>query len=213
MMEGQKVKINEVFPNPKGKDTGKEFIELYNPGNENVNLENWKIVQQASSGKSTEIVLSDKFTIKAKGILLIEKSKKAIRNSANKIFLKDSSNNFIDEVEYQKSKEDLSLSRIQIKNTLTKTIKTTWEWQSASPNKANKNLYIIEGKIVKTETENSTYKISLNLKNGKILKLLYKNDLNAGLAKIAFKKDRKIKVLISKGEKGYEITRIKILFQ
>ncbi len=35
--------ISEVFINPGGEDTGKEWIEIYHPGNETVNLTGWSL--------------------------------------------------------------------------------------------------------------------------------------------------------------------------
>ncbi len=38
------VRINEIMPNPAGDDTGHEFIEIYNPYNETVSLNNYKLL-------------------------------------------------------------------------------------------------------------------------------------------------------------------------
>ncbi len=35
--------LNEIFPDPQGKDEGNEFIELYNKGKAPVNLSNWEV--------------------------------------------------------------------------------------------------------------------------------------------------------------------------
>ena len=35
--------INEIFPNPEGKDRDKEFIELYNSGSQEIELAGWKL--------------------------------------------------------------------------------------------------------------------------------------------------------------------------
>lgn len=37
------IEITEVLPNPKGADEGNEFIELYNPNDEAVDLSQWRI--------------------------------------------------------------------------------------------------------------------------------------------------------------------------
>lgn len=42
------IEISEVFPNPKGGDSEDEFIELYNVGNETVNLAGWKLGDASS---------------------------------------------------------------------------------------------------------------------------------------------------------------------
>ncbi|MEN9341936.1 MAG: Lamin Tail Domain [Candidatus Parcubacteria bacterium] len=43
------IRINEVLPNPKGKDTGHEWIELYNDGLRAESLRGWRL--QTSSNK------------------------------------------------------------------------------------------------------------------------------------------------------------------
>ena len=45
----QNLIINEIFYNPQGADSGYEWIELYNPTSENVNLEGWKIEKAGPS--------------------------------------------------------------------------------------------------------------------------------------------------------------------
>ncbi|MCD4796172.1 MAG: lamin tail domain-containing protein, partial [Candidatus Cloacimonetes bacterium] len=47
-LTAQNVVINEVLYDPDGTDTGYEWIELFNAGDQPVNLENWKI-QKAGS--------------------------------------------------------------------------------------------------------------------------------------------------------------------
>ncbi len=54
----QNVVINEVLYDPDGTDTGYEWIELFNAGDQSVNLENWKI-QKAGP----EFVLSWTFVV------------------------------------------------------------------------------------------------------------------------------------------------------
>ncbi len=44
----QNVVINEVLYDPEGADTGYEWIELFNAGDQTVNLENWKIQKGGS---------------------------------------------------------------------------------------------------------------------------------------------------------------------
>ena len=42
-LQAQEIKINEILYDPAGGDTGNEWIELYNPGTEPVQLEGWQI--------------------------------------------------------------------------------------------------------------------------------------------------------------------------
>ncbi|HHE40965.1 MAG TPA: lamin tail domain-containing protein, partial [Candidatus Cloacimonetes bacterium] len=42
-LHAQEIKINEILYDPAGGDTGNEWIELYNPGIQPVQLEGWQI--------------------------------------------------------------------------------------------------------------------------------------------------------------------------
>ena len=46
------VKINEIIPNPDGTDSGQEWVELYNSGEESVRMDGWTL-ETASSSWST----------------------------------------------------------------------------------------------------------------------------------------------------------------
>ncbi|MFO7896527.1 MAG: lamin tail domain-containing protein, partial [Candidatus Cloacimonadales bacterium] len=63
------IKINELFYDPVGADTGYEWIELYNAGTEAVDLENWQI---ESAGTTFQSVFTfPQIEIAAAGYLLI----------------------------------------------------------------------------------------------------------------------------------------------
>jgi hypothetical protein len=49
------VKINEIFPNPVGSDSGNEWIELFNPSGEEVVLDGWTIETAAGSWTSKHV--------------------------------------------------------------------------------------------------------------------------------------------------------------
>lgn len=100
--------INEILPNPEGSDD-QEWIELYNPNNQDINLQNWIINDLTSS-----FVLNT--LIKSKDYLLIERSesKIALNNSNEKLQLFDCQNNLIDELSYSKSFEEQSYSYNEI---------------------------------------------------------------------------------------------------
>ena len=46
------IKINEIFPNPDGSDSGYEWIEIINTGNTSVRLDDWEIQTGASTWNS-----------------------------------------------------------------------------------------------------------------------------------------------------------------
>ena len=96
--------INEILPNPVGTDD-QEWIELYNPNNQSVNLNNWTINDSNSSFNLNG-------TIESKKYLLIKRSESKIilNNSNEKLQLLDCQENLIWEILYTKSFEGQSYS-------------------------------------------------------------------------------------------------------
>lgn len=97
--------ISEVFPNPKGVDDG-EFFELYNPGNNEIDLSLFSV----NDSSSYFYKLNQK--IPAKSYLAIYKSdsKISLNNSNENLKILDCNKNIIWKVEYEKSTEDKSYS-------------------------------------------------------------------------------------------------------
>lgn len=110
--------INEIFPNPSGSDTGGEWIELYNSGDENVNLNAWSIDDEA--GGSSPYKISEDLVIKAKDYLVLsnEQTKIILNNTTDKCRLFDPEDKLIDEISYEQVKEDQSYSLIE----------NVWQW-------------------------------------------------------------------------------------
>lgn len=102
---GKEVIISEILPNPEGVDD-EEFIELYNPNNENLNLSGWKLNDKSSYF----FRLSD--TIGANDYLLIEKSKSKIslNNSNEELKLLNCHDEIVSKVNFEKSFEAQSYS-------------------------------------------------------------------------------------------------------
>lgn len=99
-----KVIINELMPNPKGTDTGNEWIELYNNSTEDVLLTGWKIKDKTNSFSL------DGLSISAKSYLVIFPTI-SLNNSDEIITLVDSLD-YKDEIIYASSSEGISLERI-----------------------------------------------------------------------------------------------------
>ncbi len=176
--------INEVFPNPKGKDEKKEWIELFNNSNKDINLKNWKISNTNSSQKITNK------TIKAKSYLTIEKLKINLKNKAEQLQLFDFNNNLIDEIHYQNAIENLSYSRKQA-------------WTNPTKNSKNNEIIILEGKIL-SPPENNSFKI----KNKEIN---YSDEIDENLIKLILKENKEIKIKVEKNKEKLIMKNLEIL--
>ncbi|MFA5024827.1 MAG: lamin tail domain-containing protein, partial [Patescibacteria group bacterium] len=76
--------ISEFIPNPSGSDEENEWVEIYNAGQDDINLSGWKL--QDASGKAYDFEAE---TIKAKGYLVLTRNqtKISINNDAETLIL------------------------------------------------------------------------------------------------------------------------------
>lgn len=101
------VRINELFPDPKGSDEMGEFIELYNTGATVTSLSEFTLRDASKSGV---YVLPPGTVITPHGYLTISnaKSRLSLNNSNETVSLSDPTGNLIDSVSYGTAKEDAS---------------------------------------------------------------------------------------------------------
>lgn len=92
----QKIKFNEIFPNPEGVDDDEEWVEFFNDNDFEVDLKNWKI--KNSSDKIFEIK-SGKIDAGKLSVIPIKETSFTIKNSKEKLFLLDPNNKEVDGVE------------------------------------------------------------------------------------------------------------------
>ncbi len=103
--------INEVLPNPKEKgDTG-EFIELYNPGSEPVDLSGWEIRDASITGR---YVFPSGASIPTLGYLVVtdKEFSLSLNNSHETLSLRDKEKRFVHRVQYEKTKEGVALNLV-----------------------------------------------------------------------------------------------------
>jgi len=101
--------ISEIFPNPYGEDKQEEFIELYNAGQETVNLFEWQVSNE--SGQRFRIQKTKK--IKAHGYLLLfrAETKIAMSNNGDIISLYEKNKKTATQkIKYKKAIEGMSLN-------------------------------------------------------------------------------------------------------
>jgi len=90
------VVINEIEQNPSGTDAGNEWIELYNPTTNDVNLNGWKV--STMHGVTVTVTLYG--TIPAKGYFCYTHTKQWLDNEHESIILRDPLWNEIDRTLY-----------------------------------------------------------------------------------------------------------------
>jgi methionine-rich copper-binding protein CopC len=105
--ENESVRINELFPNPFGDDD-KEFIELYNESEKDIDISKWKVKDDTKTGK---YIFPDKTEIKSGGYIVVykEKFKFALDNTGEeKVYLFDEKGEDVDTISYKNSIEGSS---------------------------------------------------------------------------------------------------------
>jgi len=138
--EASSLVINEIHPNPKGKDANKEWIEIKNTSPSTISLDQWSIIINKSP-----IPLSGE-------IKNLKTIKAHLKNTNTEIKLISPNNKTVDTISYTKTKESLSLSRVEIFANTTSSAK--WLWTTPSKNTPNLSLTKIEGTIDKEITNN-----------------------------------------------------------
>lgn len=89
--------ISEFLPNPVGKDTDAEWIELFNNGDSEINLSGWRL--KDASGK---IFSFGNIEISPGGYAVLDykTTKISLNNDGETLFLFDRDGNLIDKAEY-----------------------------------------------------------------------------------------------------------------
>lgn len=123
--EYPEIVINEIFPNPIDDEENTEFIELYNPTNEDVSLKNWLLKDASISG--THII--EDITIPANNYKIFYRSEFsfALNNSGEEtISLIAPNSKTISSISYTATREGFSLNRAD-----------KWYWHKPTPLKIN----------------------------------------------------------------------------
>ncbi len=137
-----KILINEILPNPEGDEKEKEFIEIYNPNNQDVNLKNWRLRDGSSKGV---YIFQDSVKIKSKKYFVIYRSKFnfSLNNSGGEEIKLIAPNGRIKSlVHYESAKENVSYNFDSTRN--------YWRWsQFITVNSKNRFNHLPTFKIKK----------------------------------------------------------------
>jgi len=103
------VRINEILANPSGPEEKEEFIELYNPTDDDVDLSLWSLKDMSATGK---YIFPLETTVPTKHFFTIYRPTFdfALNNSNETLFLLDPNGETRDTVTYKTAKEDISFN-------------------------------------------------------------------------------------------------------
>lgn len=133
------LRLNEVLPNPSGKDEGNEWLEISNRGDIPVSLTGWHITTKSKKGP----VITIDLTAEAQGLLLLPKEfVPTLGNSIETLQLLAPDGAVVDSITYTDAPENKSYALID----------TTWEWTS-QPTPAEDNIIKDESGVVKSSAK------------------------------------------------------------
>ncbi|MCS6789046.1 MAG: lamin tail domain-containing protein [Patescibacteria group bacterium] len=118
------IQINEWLPNPIGKDSKNEWIEIYNNSNQKINLNNWTIVSGTKSYKIKNKAIEPYSFL----VLYQKETKLNLLNKNGELKLFDNQGNLIDQINFfGKAPDGQSFSRFDKK----------WMFTEPTPYKIN----------------------------------------------------------------------------
>ncbi len=146
--------INELWPSPEGDDREKEFIELKNLNNFDVNICGWQLTD-----RNHKYILPNNSFVAKNDFLLIsrQQSRISLNNAGDTISLFDSADKLIEEVNFSSAKTNLSWSKNKT---------GAWKWTSeVTPAEENIFLELIDEKNqkAKTNSKNKNYYQTINI--------------------------------------------------
>jgi len=120
--------INEIFPSPEESDAEKEWIELFNANNFEVDLSGWQIQDLVGTVKKYFFPAETK--IKPNNFLVLKRpeTKIVLQNNGDGLKLLNPSGKIVDKIQYEKAPRGMSFNRT----------KESWLW-SAKPTPGKEN--------------------------------------------------------------------------
>ncbi len=95
--EGNKIIITEFLPNPEDSDRDNEFIEIYNDGDAEIDLDGWILEDKIGNVKKFIIPDGTEIIAGKYKVFYSDETRITLNNSGDGVFLKDDRNNIIDE--------------------------------------------------------------------------------------------------------------------
>ena len=129
----EEIVINEIEANPPGKDAGNEWVELYNPASEDVDLTSWTL--KTTHGRIGKVTCSG--IIDANGYRVFESSIQWLDNEGDSVILRDKGGAKIDEVAFTDTKND-DRTRQRCPNGIDTDSYSDWEFRPSTKGYSNK---------------------------------------------------------------------------
>ena len=128
--------INEIEQNPYGIDEGNEWVELYNPTTNDVNLDGWKL--STMHGKTVTVTLGG--TIPANGYFVYTHAEQWLDNKIESVILRDPSLNGIDRTPYVPDTNGTRYSWQRYPNGKDTDSDSDWEFRASTEGRSNGEL-------------------------------------------------------------------------
>ncbi len=140
ILSSSKIHINEILPNPSGKDEDQEWLEISNISDTVTSLKGWRIATHTKKGP----IIKTELTIKPQSLLIIPKEfLPTLGNSNETIELLSPDDTVVDSVTYTSAPENQSYALIE----------STWHWTTKlTPGTAN--IIIDANGTILSQTEN-----------------------------------------------------------
>ncbi|MEK7061771.1 MAG: lamin tail domain-containing protein [Patescibacteria group bacterium] len=175
--------FNEILPSPDGTDDGKEWIELYNTNNSEVDLSGWTIKDK--EGSVTNYSLPQNTKMPAYGYLTLKRpdTKITLNNTIDGLILSWPDGKVIDFINYENAPSNQSYNKTG----------ANWQW-SASLTPGVKNIVVQNNAVQKGTNSSQAREKDLP----KIKKSDNSKEVNVGLATINQPINQEVRQLVGK---------------
>ena len=191
--------INEFCPRTGKDDRSDEWVELYNNGEKEINLGNWKLDDE--EGGSKPFTFSDKTVIPPNGYLMVtaQESKLSLNNAKDQVRLFDYTGKNLQTISYEEAPNKESYSRIIVEKE-DGSKEEQWVWtMEPTPGKENGQYMEMSGTITADATFNGDSTFQMQTKNGDSKTILFDEwTIPGALAKATFMKGAEIKITAEK---------------
>lgn len=191
------IRITEILPNPKGKDTT-EWIELTNFSKTAITIDG-HIIDDLENDGSKPYTISN-LTLEPNKPFVLNKTltKLNLNNDKDEISLYDKNQTLIDKVEYKNPIEDKSYSLTEMKSE--NGSKFTYQWADQTPEKLNTPFYFFAGTVIQEPQIKTDFEFEFQPDNStKTIKVAFSEEtLDFSSASIFFKQSTQAKLLLKK---------------